>query len=142
MVAPRLRPFTPQPDVQADPRPRPMCRASGGDPECVSGSPGDSTARSGVRPTDKDVVEVTALSDAGGQAKDEETGGAWWGLVLDIYDWVWVMGRGASNLSSVRSPLRGWPWRPGWSGEARAQGAGFDEGTCGSSGGCVGEIWP
>ena len=40
-------------------------------------------------------------------------------------------------MSSVRSPLKGWPWRPGWSEEARAQGAGFDEGTCGSPGGCV-----
>ena len=52
VVAPRLRPFTPQPEVQADPWPRPTCRATGGDPECVSGSPGDSTAGSGVRPTD------------------------------------------------------------------------------------------
>ena len=52
VVAPRLRPFTPQPEVQADPWPRPTCRATGGDAECVSGSPGDSTAGSGVRPTD------------------------------------------------------------------------------------------
>ena len=47
VVAACLRLFTPQPEAQADPQPRPTCRATGGDPECVSGSTGDSTARSG-----------------------------------------------------------------------------------------------
>lgn len=64
------------------------------------------------------------LSREGGGHGAEETGGE----SPDVYRGSGYRRWGRSGFSSVTGPLRRQHWRRGWSGEARAQEAGFDVG--------------
>lgn len=56
-------------------------------------------------------------------------------MILDVYGWVWVTVGDGVQLKQCQESAEA--LETGWSGEARAQGAGCDVGTCGPPGGCV-----